>query len=240
MTYQTTTAKTQIDYFLLRVSDRAICRDCKVVTNACLSTPHKLLIMDLAFKRWSRRRNTQSSNEIQWRRLHGDTANSLRDKLLSEGNWSVNEDANSAWEATAELIRTVARSMLGTSRGGSGPRREAWWWNEDVQLKVKAKKTAYKKLLTSTTAEAKLEDKLKYKEAKKNAKQAVAEARGAAYKTLYQKLDTKEGERDIFKIARARDRRTKDLDRIRCIKDETGRVLIEEKDVKDRWKRYFS
>ena len=37
----------------------------------------------------------------------------------------------------------------------------------------------------------------KYKVAKKAAKRAVSEARGRAYEDLYQRLNTKEGERDI-------------------------------------------
>ena len=35
---------------------------------------------------------------------------------------------------------------------------------------------------------------------KKAAKRAVSEARGRAYEGLYQQLDIKEGERDIYKM----------------------------------------
>ena len=51
----------------------------------------------------------------------------------------------------------------------------------------------------------------KYKVAKKTAKQAVSVAKGRAYDDLYQHLSTKEGEKDIYTMARARDRKTRDF-----------------------------
>ena len=42
---------------------------------------------------------------------------------------------------------------------------------------------------------------------KKTAKRAVSEAKGRSYEDLYQRLSTKEGENDIYRMARARDRK---------------------------------
>jgi hypothetical protein len=42
-----------------------------------------------------------------------------------------------------------------------------------------------------------------YKVAKKTAKRAVSEARGQMYNRLYQRLDTKEGEKDIYRMAKS-------------------------------------
>ncbi|TQD77544.1 hypothetical protein C1H46_036898 [Malus baccata] len=51
---------------------------------------------------------------------------------------------------------------------------------------------------------------------------------------MYKRLDTKEGELDIYKLARAREKKTRDLNQVRCIKDEDGKVLDTENVVKDR------
>jgi len=59
----------------------------------------------------------------------------------------------------------------------------------------------------------------------------VAVAKNNAYEMLYQKLNTKEGENEVFKLARAMKRQTRDLNSVRCIKDEDGRVLIEDAKV---------
>jgi len=79
-----------------------------------------------------------------------------------------------------------------------------------------------------------------YKVAKKLAKKAVAIAKNGTYKRLYQKLKTKEGEKDVFKLARAREKRSRDLGCVRCIKGEDGKVLVEEVEIRDRWRSYFS
>ncbi|KAJ4774896.1 Craniofacial development protein 2 [Rhynchospora pubera] len=80
----------------------------------------------------------------------------------------------------------------------------------------------------------------KYKLAKKNAKKAVSEARGRAYEDLYQKLSTKEGEKDVYKIAKLQDRKTRDLNQVKSIKDETDRLLVRDDKIKNRWRDYFN
>ena len=82
--------------------------------------------------------------------------------------------------------------------------------------------------------------RVRYKAAKKVAKKAVAVAQSRAFDRLYQKLETKEGEKEVFKLVRARKRRTRDLGVVRCIKDENRRVLCEDAGIKQRWQRYFS
>jgi len=80
----------------------------------------------------------------------------------------------------------------------------------------------------------------RYKVVKKAAKKTIAVAKSLAYDRLYRRLGTKEGEKDVFKLARARERRTRDLDVMRCIKDENGKELFEGAEIKERWQRYFS
>ena len=45
-----------------------------------------------------------------------------------------------------------------------------------------------------------------YKEKKNKAKKAVALAKGRAYEDLYARLETKEGERELYRLARQRSR----------------------------------
>ena len=67
----------------------------------------------------------------------------------------------------------------------------------------------------------------------------MREAKLAAFDEMYKRLDTKEGELDIYKLARAREKKTRDLNQVRCIKDKDRKVLATEKAVKDRWTCYF-
>ncbi|KAM2221020.1 hypothetical protein ACFX1S_020148 [Malus domestica] len=100
---------------------------------------------------------------------------------------------------------------------------------------VKAKKECCKALYKDRTDE----NSERYRRAKQEAKKAVREAKLAAYDDMYKRLDTKEGELDIYKLARAREKKTRDLNQVRCIKDEDGKVLATENAVKDRWRGYF-
>ena len=77
-------------------------------------------------------------------------------------------------------------------------------------------------------------NKVQYKAAKKEAKKAVAVAKNVAYERLYQKLDAKGGENEVFGLARARERQTRDISTIRCIKDEDGRTLVKDAKVQER------
>ena len=64
-------------------------------------------------------------------------------------------------------------------------------------------------------------------------------ANGKAYDDLYQQLGTKEGEKDIYRMARIRKRKTMDINQIKCIKDGTDRLLVKDEEIIDRWREYF-
>ncbi|KAK3530169.1 hypothetical protein QTP86_017736, partial [Hemibagrus guttatus] len=67
----------------------------------------------------------------------------------------------------------------------------------------------------------------------------VSKAKQKAYDELYTRLDTREGEKDLYRLARQRDRDGKDVQQVRVIKDRDGRVLTSEDSVQRRWKEYF-
>jgi hypothetical protein len=73
----------------------------------------------------------------------------------------------------------------------------------------------------------------RYKVVKKTAKRAVSEVRGRMYDGLYQRLGMKEGEKDIYRMAKSRERKTSDIIQVKCIKDETERLLTKNEDIKN-------
>jgi hypothetical protein len=66
----------------------------------------------------------------------------------------------------------------------------------------------------------------------------VSEARGQTYTELYRKLDTKEGKNDVYKMTKLRERKTRDFNQVKCIKDETDRLLVKHEEIKNRWREY--
>jgi len=93
--------------------------------------------------------------------------------------------------------------------------------------------------VNSKTDEEKEISRGRYKAAKKVTKKVVTAAKSRAYDKLYRKLESKEGEKEVFKLARAKERRIRDLGVVRCIKDENGKVLSGDAVIKVRWQRYF-
>ena len=113
-------------------------------------------------------------------------------EAIKSGIFGGKED----WQRVAEMIRNIARMELGETSGkiSTAGRRETWWWNQEVQEKLKDKRNA-KKVWDNMSDDA---SKLAYKTAGKQAKREVAKARNKAYKELYEKLETKDRENDCL------------------------------------------
>ena len=59
-------------------------------------------------------------------------------------------------------------------------------------------------------------------------------AKGRAYDNLYARLETKEGEKELYRLARQRDRAGKDVQHVKVIKDENGNMIVNSKAVLKR------
>ena len=51
-------------------------------------------------------------------------------------------------------------------------------------------------------------------------------AKRRAYDNLYARLEKKEGVKELYRLARQRDRAGKDVQHVRVIKDENGNLMI--------------
>ncbi|KAK3539691.1 hypothetical protein QTP70_012023 [Hemibagrus guttatus] len=118
------------------------------------------------------------------------------------------------WETTAEVIRETGRKVLGVSSGRRKEDKETWWWNEEVQDSIQRKRLAKKKWDMDRTEENREE----YKELQRRVKREVSKAKQKAYGELYTRLDTREGEKDLYRLARQRDRDGKNVQQVRVIK----------------------
>ncbi|KAK3574890.1 hypothetical protein QTP86_018354 [Hemibagrus guttatus] len=109
------------------------------------------------------------------------------------------------WETTAEVIRETGRKVLGVSSGRRKEDKETWWWNEEVQDSIQRKRLATKKWDMDRTEENRQE----YKESQRRVKREVSKAKQKAYDELYTRLDTREGKKNLYRLARQRDREGK-------------------------------
>ena len=114
--------------------------------------------------------------------------------------------------------------------------KETWWWTDQIQDATTAKKKAFKKWQLSKEDE----DKEVYKTRKKECKKTVAIAKDEAYAELYEKLDSPEGNKIIYKLSKTRNRRTKDICDNIFINDKEGKIQTDTPKITDRWQEYFT
>nr|GEU64053.1 hypothetical protein [Tanacetum cinerariifolium] len=57
---------------------------------------------------------------------------------------------------------------------------------------------------------------------------------------LWKNLNGEAGVNEIYKIAKAREKRRRDIGNMKFIKDEGGRTIVREEDIRIRWGEYFS
>jgi hypothetical protein len=126
-------------------------------------------------------------------------------------------------------IRKVAIEVFGVTRENKREPKDTWWWNDDVQKTINEKKECYKRLHHNKSNK----NIQKYKEARRNAKKSVSEAKERAYTELYRKLDMKEGKNDVYKITKLQERKIKNFNQVKCIKDEADRLLVKDDEIKN-------
>jgi hypothetical protein len=139
------------------------------------------------------------------------------------------------WMKMTTCIRKVTSEEFRLTKRGKRETKETWWWNEKVQKAVKEKKECFRRMHLDKS----VDNVERYKVAKNTAKRVVSEVRGQMYDGLYQRLGTKEAEKDIYRMAKSRERKTRDIIQVKCIKDATERLLTKGEDIKNRWWEYF-
>ncbi|KAK3518346.1 hypothetical protein QTP86_018579, partial [Hemibagrus guttatus] len=227
--------RTQVDYILCRRGNLKEISDCKVAVGESVAKQHRMVVCRMTLMVCKKKRSKiEIEKKTKWWKLKKEECcEEFRQKLRQAlGGQVVLPDD---WETTAEVIRETGRKVLGVSSERRKEDKETWWWNEEVQDSVQRKRLAKKKWDMNRTEENRQE----YKELQRRVKREVSKAKQNAYDELYTRLDTREGEKDLYRLVRQRDQDGKDVQQVRVIKDRDGRVLTSEESVQRRWKEYF-
>ncbi|KAK3510502.1 hypothetical protein QTP70_009139 [Hemibagrus guttatus] len=235
VTYKSRGRRTQVDYILCRRGNLKEISDCKVVVGESAARQHRMVVcrMTLMVCEMKRSKIEIEKKTKWWKMKKEECCEEFRQKLMQAlgGQVMLPDD----WETTAEVIRETGRKMLGVSSGRRKEDKETWLWNEEVQDSIQRKRLAKKKWDMDRTEENRQE----YKELQHRVKREVSKAKQKAYYELHTRVETREGQKDLYRLARQRDRNGKDVQQVRIIKDRDGRVLTSEESVQRRWKEYF-
>ena len=106
------------------------------------------------------------------------------------------------------MILRAGQELLGMTKGRRPlGEKETWWWNDEVKDATRAKKEVKKKWGVS----GRQEERDIYRQAKKEAKKEVARSKAHAMDEVYKELETPEGERKIYRIAKTQDKSAKEF-----------------------------
>ena len=130
------------------------------------------------------------------------------------------------WDRMTECIQRISKEVFGKSKGRGLILKDTWWQNDEVQAAVKVNNDCFKKWQKDRN-----NDNFKsYKCANKYVKRILREAKMKAYRLI-----TRDGEKHIYKLAklRGRERKTRDVNEVKCTKGDNSRVLVKDEEIKD-------
>ena len=91
-----------------------------MIPSKCLTTQHRLLVMDVEIKSLRRKKRKIVDSRAKWWNPTSEHAAKLVEKVKAEGNWNLAGDADTLWGGMVECIRKSTTDVFGVSKGGRG------------------------------------------------------------------------------------------------------------------------
>ena len=236
ISYSSGGRNTTVDYLLIRNEQRRYLRDAKAFPGMDVVSQHRLIVIDMLVKnnvkgnrkKFVRRRKV-------WRLKEKDVLREFRENLVLSG---TEGNVETVWQNIKNSLMKATEKTCGWTKRNP-KHRETWWWNGDVKEKVNDKRQKYHAWYKAkgTPYETKLLNE--YLKAKREAKKAVAHAKQKERQSLANMLETEEGKKKVFRIAKQMRDERRDVLSINCLRSGNGKVLMEPERVKNRWKEYM-
>ncbi|VDO18556.1 unnamed protein product [Heligmosomoides polygyrus] len=201
ISYYSGSSKSQIDFVLVKDRDRRIVTEAKIVQYETVAPQHRPLICTLIIAPPRLKQIEQcGAARIKWWRMKEKEA-----AVISRVRLPTVTTVDETWKKATDAIRQAARLELGTTKPGRRKvDKQTWLWTDDMEAKVREKKSLYHAFLGERTADNWQE----YQKEKKAAKKVVAVAKATHYGDVYRKLESRDGERYLYRLAKTRHRQT--------------------------------
>ena len=169
---------------------RKLVTDVKVIPGKEVALQHQLLVCDMRIDVPPKSKCKFTPCLKVWKLKDPQTSNHFQEVF----NLHVSTSADVADGATEDIWNNIKTGLLKTTEEVCGTtrlqhwRRETWWWNEQVEKVIAAKRKAFKAWKAGKGTRA------SYDAAKRNARHAVHHACQEADKKVYENIDPKSSE----------------------------------------------
>jgi hypothetical protein len=251
VTYESGESKTVVDYTLVRKRDRKLVRNISVLQNEPCLLQHKLLVCTLEceeLKKCGRKKEKFVSRCKVWKLKDAGIRATFQKNVEDKAAERASGNVETVWEGLKSCLLGAAETACGKTKG-KGPHSETWWWNDEVAEAIKKKRQLYKKFARSKKLYVKtkkvsdkkmMEDNKKdYHQAKKDGKKAVSSAQEEERKKFGEEMDVADSKGTIFRVAKQIVKKNRDVVGSGCVKDEHGRIVMEDDKLMETWRAYY-
>ena len=233
VTYRSGGSSSQIDYFLVRKSNRGLVKDTKVIPSEECVQQHKLLISDfrlrggktLGRKYVPRRRVWKLKEKRIKEAFYGELSICMEEQAAADS--SVNEQ----YKALKGGLLKATDLVCGWTKGPP-KHRVTWWWNEDVEAAIKEKRRLYKDYRKGGS-------RVEYEVAKRVAKREVYKAKSEAQRIWLDRLNGAEGKKEVFREAARVRKENRDIIGEQCVRNDSGRIVVDNEGLKEAWRAHY-
>jgi len=235
VTFESGGARTVVDYVMVRKKERSMVKDVKAVPGEACILQHKLMVCVVGIQeRIKTKRQVYVSRCKIWKLKDAAVQRQFGEQVESRATARCEGTVEGIWQGLKSCLLEVSDKVCGRTQG-KARHRVTWWWNEEVARAVELKRRLYRIWRKTRTEQSEVE----YKEAKRLAKKVVYKAQEGERRKLVEKIEEEDGKSNVFRVAKQMREKNRDIVGDGCIKDDEGKVVVEQDGLQEVWRKHF-
>ena len=227
--------QTQIDYILVRPSDKKMVRDVKVIPGEEAFTQHRLVVCDLTVKMEHSKKKPFVPQLKVWKLKEESVRTEFAHEFQKQHTTVINptNPVEEGWTGIKQAYLNTTEKVCGRTKKPT-KRKVTWWWSKKVDEAVKEKRRLWKEWKKGNCS------KDQYNVAKEFAKRTVRVAKAAAEAKKFGDLSTSNDCRNnAFRIAKQIKDQNKDVMGDTCVKNDKGQLAFSDEDKLLVWNKHY-
>ena len=158
----------------------------------------------------------------------------MKDKISSELDHEIEGGLDEQWLTFKATLKAAAEEILGVKYSGSSKKKTTPWWGA-ARDAVMEKMTKFRRWMKTRN----INDRLDYEVARRNAEGVKRRAKDDCWRKIGGDLEADMRRTKKLVYSMAKSYRKGENGNIYTVLDKNGNLLVEEKEITNRWKEYF-